>query len=100
MSKLNWENIIFTAISQYPQTSTSVKPEGIESCTQTLQGVGALQRHNTQNSKPIFPDKELRGIGPNFNIHVSVSDLYSIQYSHHRSACSAAGKCVTDPGNI
>jgi hypothetical protein len=24
----------------------------------------------------IFPEKELWGLGPNFNIHVSVSDLY------------------------
>jgi hypothetical protein len=31
MSKWNWKNIIFTAISQYPQTSTSFKPGGFES---------------------------------------------------------------------
>ncbi len=36
----------------------------------------ALQRHNTENSKQIFPEKEFRGISPNFNIHVSVSYLY------------------------
>jgi hypothetical protein len=36
----------------------------------------ALQRHNTENSKQIFPGKELRGYSPNFNIDVSVSDLY------------------------
>ncbi len=36
----------------------------------------ALQRHNTENSVQIFPEKEFRGISPNFNIHVSVSDLY------------------------
>jgi hypothetical protein len=36
----------------------------------------ALQRTNTENSKQIFPEKELRGLGPNFRIHVSVSDLY------------------------
>jgi hypothetical protein len=29
------------------------------------------QRHNTENSKQIFPEKELRGY-----IHVSLSDLY------------------------
>jgi hypothetical protein len=27
---------------------------------------------NTENSKQIFPEKELRGHSPNFNIHVSV----------------------------
>jgi hypothetical protein len=34
------------------------------------------QRHNTENSKQIFPGKELRGYSPNSYIHVSVSDLY------------------------
>ncbi len=36
-----------------------------------------LQGHNTENSKQIFPEKELRGLSHNFHIHVSVSDLYS-----------------------
>ncbi len=35
-----------------------------------------LQRHNTENSKQIFPEKELRSHSPNFHIHVSMSDLY------------------------
>jgi hypothetical protein len=35
-----------------------------------------LQRHNTENSKQIFPEKELHGHSPNFNIHGSMSDLY------------------------
>jgi hypothetical protein len=30
----------------------------------------------TENLKIIFPEKELRGVSPNFLIHVSVSDLY------------------------
>jgi hypothetical protein len=32
--------------------------------------------HNTENTKQIFPEKELCGHSPNFHIHVSVSDLY------------------------
>jgi hypothetical protein len=32
----------------------------------------ALQRYNTENSKQIFPGKELRGYIPNSYIHVSV----------------------------
>ncbi len=38
----------------------------------------ALQRHKTENLKQIFPEKDLRGLSPNFHIkfHVSVSDLY------------------------
>ncbi len=35
-----------------------------------------LQRQNTEISKQIFPEREYRGLSPNFHIHVSVSDLY------------------------
>jgi hypothetical protein len=35
-----------------------------------------LQRQNTEISKQIFPEKEYRGLSPNFYIHASVSDLY------------------------
>ncbi len=34
-----------------------------------------MQRHNTKNSKQIFPEKELHGLSPNFHIHVYVSDI-------------------------
>ncbi len=36
----------------------------------------ALQRQNTDISKQIFPEKEYRGLSPNFHILVSVRDLY------------------------
>jgi hypothetical protein len=36
----------------------------------------ALQRQNTEISKQRFPEKEYRGLSPNFHIHASVSDLY------------------------
>jgi hypothetical protein len=52
----------------------------------------ALQRHNTEKSKEVFPEKELRGLWrPNFHIHVSVSDLYILTIG---LAYSAAGKYV------
>ncbi len=35
-----------------------------------------LQRQNTEISIQIFPEKEYRGLSPNFHIHPSVSDLY------------------------
>ncbi len=35
-----------------------------------------LQRENAENLKQIFPEKEYRGLCPNFHIHVSVSELY------------------------
>ncbi len=36
----------------------------------------ALQRQNNEISKQIFPEKEYRGLSPNFHILASVSDLY------------------------
>jgi hypothetical protein len=41
-----------------------------------LQSIIALQRQNAKNLKQIFPEKEYRGLSPNFHIHVSVSELY------------------------
>jgi hypothetical protein len=38
--------------------------------------MAALQRHNTENSKQIFPEKKLWGLCPNVHIYVSESDLY------------------------
>jgi hypothetical protein len=35
-----------------------------------------LQRQNTEISKQIVPEKEYRGLSPNFHIHASVRDLY------------------------
>ncbi len=35
-----------------------------------------MQRKNAENLKQIFPEKEYRGLSPNFQIHVSVSELY------------------------
>jgi hypothetical protein len=36
----------------------------------------SLQRHNNENFKQIFPEKELPSLNPFFHIHVSVSDFY------------------------
>jgi hypothetical protein len=49
-----------------------------------------LQRHNIENSKQIFPEKELGGLSPNFHILV----YERLMYSPDRSAFSAAGKYV------
>jgi hypothetical protein len=35
-----------------------------------------LQRHNMENCKQIFPEKELSVLSSNFYIHASVSDLH------------------------
>jgi hypothetical protein len=58
--------------------------------------LAALQRKNANNLKQILPEKEYRGLSPNFHIHVSVSELYF----HDGAAVSAGGNMWTDPGNI
>jgi hypothetical protein len=59
--------------------------------------LSTLQRRNTENSKHIFPEKELRGLTPNFYIHMTVSDLYvsTIDLPILRQK-----NMWTDPGNI
>jgi hypothetical protein len=49
--------------------------KGERSATKTRYA-STLQRTNTENSKQIFPEKEFRGLGPNFHIRVSLGDLY------------------------
>jgi hypothetical protein len=56
----------------------------------------ALQRHNTENSKQIFPEKEMHGLISNFHIHVSVSDLYIV--FPPQSAILLQENMWTDPG--
>jgi hypothetical protein len=51
------------------------KPLNTENIYQHLTKVATLQRHNTENSKQIFPGKKLRGSTANTYIHVSVRDL-------------------------
>ncbi len=48
----------------------------ISLCMPAVCRVGTLQRTHTQNSKQIFPEKEVLGHSPNFHIHLSVSDAY------------------------
>ncbi len=44
----------------------------------SIKEINTLQRTNTEISKQIFLEKELRGHSP-IHIHVSVSDLYNSQ---------------------
>jgi hypothetical protein len=51
----------------------------LRTCKQCEKAAYTLQkRTNTRNFKQIFSEKELRGHSPNYNIHVSVNDLYII----------------------
>ncbi len=56
-----------------------------------------LQRDNTETLKQIFPEKELRGLSPNFHIHESVSDLYIPTIG---LPILLQENLWTDPGNI
>jgi hypothetical protein len=56
-----------------------------------------LQSHNTEKSKQIFPEKELRGHSPKFQIHVSISDLYIPMID---LTILLQENMWTDPGNI
>jgi hypothetical protein len=38
--------------------------------------IGTLQRKNAEKLKQIFPEKEYRGLSPNFHILVTLSELY------------------------
>jgi hypothetical protein len=42
----------------------------------------------------VFPEKELRSLTPNFNIHVSVSDLYIPTRSANLFSCSRIGRPI------
>jgi hypothetical protein len=59
--------------------------------------VHTLHRHNTENSKQIYREKELRGLSPNFHIHVSVSVFY---ISTIGLPILLQENMWTDPGNI
>jgi hypothetical protein len=59
--------------------------------------INTLQRQNTEISKQIFLEKELRGHSPNFHIHVSVSDLYITTID---LTILLQENMWTDPGNI
>jgi hypothetical protein len=53
--------------------------------------------HCKENPIYVFLSWELRGLSPNFNIHVSVSDLYISRISPH---ISLQQNRQSDPGNI
>ncbi len=69
----------------YLRKSCSVNLWAIENCIFDLRSIECkmrfilwtvLQKHNTENSKLIFPEKEFCRLSPIFHIHLSVSDLY------------------------
>jgi hypothetical protein len=61
----------------------------------SVSAVGGIRAHCNENPIYVFLFWELRGLGPNFHIHVSVSDLYIPQIDPHIS-CSRIGRSVVD----
>jgi hypothetical protein len=57
----------------------------------------ALYLHCKENPIYVFLSWELRGLRPNFHIHVSVSGLFIPRISPH---ISLQQNMQTDPGNI
>ncbi len=80
--------------AQSPLSLLTVRAVDLYFCTL---GAYTLQRHNTENSKQIFQEKELHGLSPNFHIHVSVSDLYITTIF---LPILQQENMWTDPGNI
>ncbi len=65
----SWTKALNVSVLQQPETERTTASFGVFLWS-------TLQRTNTEYSKQIFPEKELRGRIPNFQIQVSVSDLY------------------------
>jgi hypothetical protein len=65
--------------SAAPSTRNCVLRESL------LQARSGLEGHTHCNENPIyvFPEKELRGLIPNFHFHVSVNDLYIPRIGPH-----------------
>jgi hypothetical protein len=65
-------------VHNHPSWATSCK-EGMvwySSRPWLLSVCNTLQRYWTENWKKIFPERKLRGLSPNFYIHIYVCDLY------------------------
>ncbi len=69
----------------------------VGTCPLPIDQYFAMQRHNTKNSKEIFLEMKLRGLSPNYQIHVSVSDLYIPTIG---LPILLQENMWTDPGNI
>jgi hypothetical protein len=63
-------NLLCAYMYQPNVAKTQTKRQGTQ-----LGCLPTLQRQNIEISKQIFPEKEYRGLSPNFHIHASVSDL-------------------------
>jgi hypothetical protein len=51
--------------------------------------------HCNENSNYVSPENELRGLSPNFHIHVSVGDLYTVFPGLvHTFSCSRIGRPI------
>jgi hypothetical protein len=54
----------------------TLKDEAGRNTTEKNDAGSTLKRQNAEILKQIFPEKEYRGLSPNFHIHASVSYLY------------------------
>jgi hypothetical protein len=84
-------------ITQAKQSIRNLAVLVLSSKTSSLCLHYTAETHNTENSKKIFPEKELPGHSSNYHIYMSVSDLYipTIDLPILRQE-----NMWTDPGNI
>jgi hypothetical protein len=82
---------IHRAVVKVTGTMTPERPKGSKSA------VWQIGPHCKENPIYVFIFWELRGLSPNFHIHVSVSDLYVLKISPH---ISLQQNWQTDPINI
>jgi hypothetical protein len=74
---LKTKGINWFLVSQFGLDHVANNPVGIVlPCTRFCKNLHALKRHSTENSKQIFLEMNLRGLAPDFHIHVSVWNLY------------------------
>jgi hypothetical protein len=89
----NFDNFILAMLTVFQ----CITLEGWTEVLYWVSGVLAISigsSHCNENSIFVFPEKKLRGLSPNFHIHVSVSDLYIPRISVHIFSCSRMGRPI------
>ncbi len=80
-NKIHWPHWLFVSVQPFAYKGSSHQSKGAARHLIHLVWLSlaypTLQGQNTEISKQIYPEKEYRGLSPNFHIHASVSDLYT-----------------------
>jgi hypothetical protein len=77
-----WVSYSLLPSSEFAEQFNMDDETGTFPCYHSLRAVMS-DPHCNENPNNVFPEKELRGLSPNFHIHVSVSDLYIPRMRRH-----------------